>query len=391
MTIPFPLRPILLLVTVYYLNFLSRIILAPLLPVIEDEIGLGHGAAGSLFLFITAGYATGLLGSTFVSSRLNHRHTVLVSTVTVGGAMLAASRSATMPVMDVGLFVIGVGAGLFLPSGIAMITELVRKEHWGKAMVVHELAPTTALMTAPFFAEAMLRLLPWRDILGIVGVVSILWGGLFVVFGRGGHQKGESPNPKAMQTVLRDSSFWIMTIVVTLGIATSLGLYMMLPLFLVNEIGFDRQLANTIIGFSRMFGVVILFFSGMITDRIGHKHGTISFYAIMGTLTLLIGIIQGRVATPILIILQGTSVPCFFAAAFAMISSIFPSYLRSLAVSFLVTLGFLLGAGAVPPGIGYLAEALSFSLGFSLVGISVLATLPLLYYVRADSKGDEQR
>jgi NNP family nitrate/nitrite transporter-like MFS transporter len=165
----------------------------------------------------------------------------------------------------------------------------------------------------------------------------------------------------------------------------------MLPLFLVNEIGFDRQLANTIIGFSRIFGVVILFFSGMITDRIGHKHGAISFYAIMGTLTLLLGTIHGQVATPILIILQGTSLPCFFAAVFAMISAIFPSYLRSLTVSFLVTLGFLLGAGAVPPGIGYLAEALSFSFGFSLAGISVLATLPLLYYLRTDWKGDEQR
>lgn len=355
--------------------------LAPLLPVIEGEFGLGHGEAGSLFLLISSGYGAGLFGSTFVSSRLNYRRTILLSAMTVGGAMLGMSRSASVPRMHAGLLLIGISAGLYLPSGIAMLTDLVSKEHWGKAMAIHELAPTLGLITAPLLVEYLLKLVSWHGIFGILGVSSILMGVLFLLFGRGGSQKGEPPNPKAIQKILVNSSFWIMTAVFVFSIGASLGLYTMLPLFLVNEMGFDRKLANTIIGFSRLSGVIIIFFSGLITDRIGHKQAMIFFLAIAGMLTLMLGIFHGSITTPTLIILQATSLVCFFPPALAMVSLIFPSYLRSLSFSLLVFIGFFFGAGIIPPAIGYLADAFSFSFGFSFIGILILTILPLLFYL----------
>jgi NNP family nitrate/nitrite transporter-like MFS transporter len=87
----FPLFPLAFLTAIFYLNFVSRIILGPFLPVIEHELGLGHGGAGSLFLFIQIGYATGLLGSGFVSWRFTHRHTIVTSAVVVGIAMVGLS------------------------------------------------------------------------------------------------------------------------------------------------------------------------------------------------------------------------------------------------------------------------------------------------------------
>jgi hypothetical protein len=40
---------LILLVGIFYLNFISRIALAPFLPIVEIDLGLGHGEAGSLF------------------------------------------------------------------------------------------------------------------------------------------------------------------------------------------------------------------------------------------------------------------------------------------------------------------------------------------------------
>jgi NNP family nitrate/nitrite transporter-like MFS transporter len=391
LTLPFPMRPVLVLVSIYYLNFISRIVLAPMLPIIEVDVGLSHGEAGFLFLFITGGYAAGLFGSTFLASRLSHRKMVVLSAFGVGGAMLAMSRSSSIPEMHMGLLATGVFAGFYLPSGMAILTELVSKKHWGKAMAINELAPTLALISTPLFVEALLTLLPWHAVLGVVGVSSVVLGAFFLVFGRGGNQTGEPPHPATMKRILRNSSFWIIALALTLSIGATLGVYTMLPLFLVNEIGFDRAFANTLIGFSRVLGVVMLFFSGMITDRIGHKRGTISFLAIMGSLTLILGVVRGPIATPTLIVLQATSVPCLFAAIFALISSIFPSSHRSLGVSLFVLVGFLVGTGFVPPAIGYLAETLSFSFGFSAVGIASVSTLPLLIYLKTDSPFVEQK
>ena len=97
--LPFPLFPLAFLTAIFYLNFVSRIILGPFLPVIEHELGLGHGGAGSLFLFIQIGYATGLLGSGFVSWRFTHRHTIVTSAVVVGIAMVGLSLAASLGAM----------------------------------------------------------------------------------------------------------------------------------------------------------------------------------------------------------------------------------------------------------------------------------------------------
>ena len=64
------LGPIIFLTAIFFLNFLARIVLAPLMPVIEADLGLDHAEAGSLFLLISAGYFVSLLGSGFLSSRV---------------------------------------------------------------------------------------------------------------------------------------------------------------------------------------------------------------------------------------------------------------------------------------------------------------------------------
>jgi NNP family nitrate/nitrite transporter-like MFS transporter len=170
-----------------------------------------------------------------------------------------------------------------------------------------------------------------------------------------------------------------MATVFALSVGAESGVYAMLPLFLVHEMGFAREWANTLVGFSRLSGFLILFFSGIITDRIGHKRATLLFLAVLGTLTLLLGLLRGPTITPILMVLQATSLPCFFPAALAMISRAFPGQLRSLGVSLIGVVAIFIGVGAMPPGIGYLAEISSFSLGFSLLGILLLATLPIVF------------
>ncbi len=379
MALPFRLRPILLLVAMFYLNFLSRIVIAPLLPVIKVEFGLGHGEAGSLFLFTASGYFAGLFGSAFVSSRLNRRRTILLSAVAVGGAMLAMSQTATIGGLHAGLSIVGISAGFYAPSAVAVISDLIDKAHWGKALAIHEFAPNLGLITAPLLVESLLKLVSWRGILGIIGASSILTGVLFLLFAEGGSQKGETPNPKAMGRILANPSFWIMAAAFALSLGAQLGVYAMLPLFLTTGMGFERGFANTLIGLSRVTGVMILFFSGLITDRIGRKQAVILFVAITGTLTLMLGVLRGPVATPILIILQATSTVCILPAGLAMFSLLFPLRFVSLALSLVLPIGFLCGGGLIPAGIGYLADVLSFSFGFSLMGISALASLPLLF------------
>jgi MFS transporter, NNP family, nitrate/nitrite transporter len=55
------LEPVVFLTVLFLINFMARIILSPLLPAIERELGISHGEAGSFFFLISAGYVIALL------------------------------------------------------------------------------------------------------------------------------------------------------------------------------------------------------------------------------------------------------------------------------------------------------------------------------------------
>ena len=226
---------ILYLTAIFYLNFLSRIILSPLMPTVEGDLNIGHAEAGSLFFCISLGFFPGLLGSGFISSHLSHRWTIVLSSVAVGGALLVVSLSHTLWWIRLGLVLIGLSTGFYLPSGIASLTDMVSSKHWGKAIAVHELAPILAFTSAPLLAEGLMIWFSWRGVLAVLGGAAIVAGGAFACFGRGGAFPGETPIPRNLRALLTIPSFWIMVVCFSMGIGASLGVYTMLPLYLVVE------------------------------------------------------------------------------------------------------------------------------------------------------------
>ncbi len=387
---PIPLSLLCFLTGIFYLNFTARVTFSPLLPLLERDLSLGHGEAGSLFLLVQLGYCGGLLGSGFVASWLDHRRTILLSILTLGVILLILSRSASLAGMRVGLLLFGVAAGLYLPAGIATLTAEVPRERWGRALAIHELAPNLGYISAPLLAEALLRLLSWRGVLAVPAALAILMGMCFMLFGRGGEHRSELPGLPAVGQLLRDPSLWVLASLFSVGVGLALGVYSMMPLFLVSEIGMERPVANVVVGVSRIPGIVAIFFSGLVVDRVGYRRALVVFLTITGTLTLLLGMVHGRVTTTVLVFLQSTSVGWFFPAAFAMISMLFPPQVRSLAVSLVGMAGSLVGAGVIPSAIGFLAERISFSFSFVVLGILTLATLPLLLFGRTSARvGDK--
>jgi NNP family nitrate/nitrite transporter-like MFS transporter len=387
--LPFPLFPVAFLTAIFYLNFGSRVLLGPFLPVIEQELGLGHGSAGSLFIFIQIGYAAGLLGSGVVSWKLTHRRTIVLSSVGVGLAMIALSRAATLAEMHACLVLLGLAAGLYLPTGIAAITELVEEPHWGKALAVHEWAPNLGFITAPLLAEALLHVMSWRGVLAVVGVVAIALGGCFAGWGQGGARRGEAPHAEAVRRVVREPALWALACLFAMGIGTSFGVYTMLPLYLVSEIDLPRGTANAVTGFSRISSLAMLLVSGWLTDRMGHRRALSLALVLAGATTVGVGLAAGPLLTPTLVFFQSAAAVLFFPPAFAAVSRLFAPQSRNLAVSLVGTVGSLVGGGLLPSAIGHLAEIASFSAAFTLVGvISILS--PLLLFVGAHPRDSAQ-
>ncbi|NSW87137.1 MAG: MFS transporter [Syntrophobacteraceae bacterium] len=361
------LGPILFLTAIFFLNFISRIIPSPLMPTIESDLRLNHGEAGALFLLTAAGYFVTLTGSGYVSSRLQHRRTIIVSAVAVGLALLSISLGRSLWSLRLGLLGLGMAAGLYLPSAIASLTSLVGPRHWGKAIAIHELAPNLGFVLAPLLTEVLLAWVSWRGILSLVGAASLLTGIAYALFGRGGDFPGESPAFKSLRPLVAEPSFWIMMVLFSLGISSTVGIYSMLPLYLVAERGLEQNTANTLVAISRVLSLAMALLSGWATDRFGPRPTMMAGLLLTGILTVLIAVVPISMI-PSIVIAQAMPAVCFFPAGFAALSYIGPPGSRSIIVSFTIPVGFLAGAGLMPTLIGMMGDAGSFGLGFGLVG-----------------------
>jgi MFS transporter, NNP family, nitrate/nitrite transporter len=376
-----PFIPILFLVVIFFLNVLARIILAPLMPIIEKDLKMGHDEAGSLLFFISLGYCFTLLGSGFVSSRLNHRRTIILSSMALGGALLSVALSYNLWWIRLGLTCLGMATGLYIPSGIAFITGLMSSKHWGKAIAIHEVAPNLAFAAAPLLSECLFGSLSWRGILIMLGTACLLSGTAFIYFGRAGETFGEAPSVKTFRMILAEPSFWIMVVLFGLAMGATVGVYTMIPLYLVTERGMERARANILLGFSRVLTFAMVILAGLATDRLGSKQTMKIVLLATGLFTVLLGIVPGSWILPIVFIQPLFSV-CFFPPGYAALSQIGPSRIRNVVVSFAIPVSGLIGSGAVPAGIGFLGEAGSFALGITIVGALLLCGLIVLKYLR---------
>lgn len=382
------LGPLLLIASIFLLNFTARIIAAPLLPTIEKDLGIGHGDAGSLFLFLSIGYFISLLGSGYISSRITHRKTIAVSAIAVGTALSLISFSESLFAMRCCVFVLGVSAGIYLPSGITTVTSLVNPRHWGKAVAIHELAPNLSFILTPLLAEMLLHWFKWRTILYFIGVVSVIMGIVFSKLGKGGNFLGEAPNFSSIKKIFRIPAFWILIALFSLAITSTLGVYNMLPLYLVTEHGMSLDWANSLVGTSRISTLGMAFLGGWATDRFGPKPIMIGAFFVTGILTLLIGM----VSTPwiaAIVFLQPVLAVCFYPAGFAALSIISSPENRNMAISLTIPVAFVLGGGIVPALIGVMADNGCFSLGISLSGALIMTGFFLLYFFKPEQKGIE--
>jgi NNP family nitrate/nitrite transporter-like MFS transporter len=283
--------------------------------------------------------------------------------------------------MRVIFFIISIGAGLNLPSILAIITAIVRKEDWGKALAVQQVGPPLSLITGPLFCAILLSYFSWRIPLLCIAILTLMVGLFLVRFGKFGDFPGDAPNTSHVKSIVSLRSFWIMILLFAVGIGGQIGVYSMMPLYLVAEKGMNTETTNTLIGLSQISALFMTFFSGWVTDRIGEKKAIALFLVISGLMTVLLGITSGTLLK-VTIFLQPAITVCYFPPGFAALSRIAQPPIRSLVAAWAAPLAFFLGGGLFPAALAYMGQTLSFSLGLTLAGIVISAGAILVIFLK---------
>ncbi|HKX51445.1 MAG TPA: MFS transporter, partial [Candidatus Binatia bacterium] len=301
------------------------------------------------------------------AARATHKVIIVLSSAGVGLALIAIAFATNLLTVRLGLLALGVAAGLYIPSAIATITSVIKQEHWGKAIAVHELAPNLAFFASPFIAELFLTWATWRVALGSLGATSIIASLTYQCYGRGGEFAGESPGSRASGALVRTPAFWLMLTLFGLGVSSTIGVYAMLPLYLVREQAMHPSWANTVVALSRFHGPMLGLLGGWVSDWLGPKRTIVVSLIFTGIATLLLGVVSGW-WTSAVVVVQPLVAVWFFPAAFAALALITGPNARNLAVAFTVPFGFMVGGGAIPTFIGMMGDAGLFAMGFVVAG-----------------------
>lgn len=366
---------------IFLMNFLTRVILAPFLLFVREDFDLTKAQAGELFFIVSLGYSIALLSSAFISSKLDHRNVILVSALGVGLGLCLAAFSPNVMWLRSSLLVTGLFGGLYFPSGFAVLTSLVPPTNWGKAIAIHELAPNISFVAAPLIAELMFSMgLNWRAALGGLAVLSLVAIFFFVRFCSCGREKSIAPQPKAYFETLGRREFWILAAFFALAIGATQGVYSQTPLYLVSSRDLEPDRVNYLLAASRVSGILLVFWAGMIVDRLGPVRALRIFVALTGLATLAYGWLPGGWVM-LAVLIQPTMGGCFFPAGFAVLSSIFPAKARPMAISLIVPLAVLTGGGVIPAGLGLFGDQNLFSLGFMILGLIIFASAFLTVFL----------
>ena len=358
---------ILLLTLLFFLTFISRFIFAPLMPTIGEDLGITSSQAGSIFLMGSIGFFFASIFSGFIAARINHRGTFILSILGVGLALIACAFTASLWTIQVVMLILGIAAGLNLPSNMATIIAMVSREDWGKALAIQQMAPPLSLVLGPLVSVLLLAWFSWQITLAVLGVFTIIALFATMRLGKFGDFPGDAPIPSNVKLVLSQRSFWIMVILFALGMGGQVGIYAMLPLYLVTEQGMDSSLANTLLGLSQISALFMTFFAGWMTDRVGEKTAIALFLVASGIVTIFLGILTGP-WLKVTVFIQPALIVCFFPAGFSALARIVQPNIRSLATALATPTAFVLGGGLLPAALGYMGQAYTFGLGIVLAG-----------------------
>ena len=359
--------PLVIFWTLWFLNFSSRTVLSPLLPIIEDEAVLSHAQAGSLFTFLSLGYTIMLVSAGLLSPWAGYKRSIAGGFLILAAGIFSLRYSRMYLPMVMSVLVIGIGAGLYMPSIIPMITSIFRREKWGRVISIHSSAAGCCVFAVPLLVALGLRFLEWRSLLSILGGACIIATAFFWIFTSDVRPQKEPG--VSLFSVMRRLDFWIIAFVWTLAVCSGLGIYSVTPLFLVKERGLSMELANSVFGVSRVGGLLFIILAGFLADRYGAKRVLFLVILLTGLCTIGLAMVRTFPLLVTMLVAQGTLCTGFFPVGHMIVSGLTTLRERSIFVGGVLAIGGICGAGLTPVGLGAIADVRDFQSGILVVGV----------------------
>jgi MFS transporter, NNP family, nitrate/nitrite transporter len=365
----------------WYLAFSTRTSLAPFLPMIQDEFALTHSVTGGLLIFIAAGQGLGYFYAGPLATRVGSKKPVAVSFVAAAASLVGLYFASSYNAMALWLFLFGVCGGIYLPCAIPLLTAAFDREHWGKAISFHETAAGLSILTIPYLAALLLTIMTWRESFLVLAAVFALVVPVFWLASSDGRNR---PSEEVgMREVIRRPELWIIMTLWVLSVMGSIGVYSILPLFLVSERGMSVETANRVLSISRIGGFAGQIAVGFLLDRFDTGKIILLLMLMSGLAAIGLGLAGATALLIAMLFLQASFCVVFFPVGIVAIAKLTSPVERGVFAGIIMSISTIVGCGLTPFLLGLIADLWRFQHGFVLLGLlNIAALLPALKLAR---------
>ena len=359
----------------------SRMIIGPVLPLVEDDLGITHEQAGRIFLFLSVGYTISLLSAPFWSRLLGYRRALQIGLIALLGSLVLMRWVPNLLTVCALTFCIGLTTGTVLPSAIPLITAAYGKEQWGKSIGLFDSAAPAGQFVAPLIAVLVLSFFSWRYVfwgMAVIGGVTLL---LFLATA----PKKEPETDRAggsIVAVFRNRSLMTLGGLWVLASGSALGAGFLFPVYLVKERGMDLSSANQYFALGRGLAIVTAVYAGFLADRFQCRNLLGWILALSGASLVGVALWPDNVGVGVFVVIEGLVVNMFFPVGLIMIARLTAAGVRGAATGLVIGVGAAFGFGLTPWALGAVADAWSFQGGIAVLG--VVAMTACLLVLRLD-------
>jgi MFS family permease len=161
-----------------------QLVVAPLLPLMKDELGVSYAALGFAMTLFYAASALCQPAAGFVVDRIGARGVLLAGLAMMVGGIALAGAAHSYPVLVAGMLVAGVGNSAFHPADFSILNARVDPARLGYAYSAHGTAGSIGYASAPVFSAAMGAAFGWHAALYGAAAIGLVVLGVLVLNAR---------------------------------------------------------------------------------------------------------------------------------------------------------------------------------------------------------------
>ena len=371
--------------------YLSRSVLAPVLPTLIVEMELTHAQGGLLETAYLVGYIIIKIPAGVIANRIGMKRTLVIGMLGYALATALNFLAAGFAHLLALRFLTGLFQGVHLPLANTLLSERFG-ERQAIAIGFHESGPNVGNTLAYPLTVAIASSLGWRHaflLLSLPGFVLALVTTLVLKEESGPPPQAGKGLDERSTSRLRDY-LWLLAPLALAHVVYNICLRSLLiftPSFLVEARGMDLAAAGLISALMPAAGFFAKVSSGFVSEVVGSRRAIIGASVLTGLFTYSLSTSSGSLLLSLNFVVLGLALYSFSPVIYSSVTSGLPTRLKAVGLG-AVTMAGNIGGAVSTSVIGHLIDTTGYQSTFTAIsGTVLLAALIMSISMRDRSEG----